>query len=566
MACNSYSNNGSPNIVLTPTTLPDGTCFTGAQDIINKVAQYVVGTLPGNYTTFLISDTTPAAIDRDKLWVSVDTNCKPLGFFLYSTTYGVWLAVDQHVIDATPAATAATGTANALICLAPVPNVKFLMDGYLFVVKAGTSANTGAATLNVGNTGAYAIRKQGGLALEGGEILPNMVLLLSARETAGIPFYELLNAAPAAANIVPENRVINGSFEIDSDADGKPDGWTFTPVAAGTGTGAINSSAGTVVHGANSYAITITATGGGTLTQNEKMPCNEGEVMALSFWHRTSAATTTDLVTVQWFDRAGASVAGPTTIWSGVATTRVAGTWYRIFAGMSAPTGVGACFFQINLVGGSTNAGNPATCYFDGVLVDTVIFKRKCSYLYTGAATTVSYNFVPPSGVTMVRATVIGGGGTGGVDGAWGAGGGGGAGGTAVAISPVTIGTSYTVVVGAGGAGGVGVVNNGNNSSFNSVIGAGGVAGAIAAITGGAGGSGTIPAGSQGWIFTGGTGIDGNNGGTPAGAGGNGSGGGGFPGTGAAGGVGSQYGGGGGGTDGAFATGSGAHGAVFIEF
>jgi hypothetical protein len=560
MACTNYSNNASANVVFSMSALPGGFCPANFQALMDAVAQYLVGTLPGNYSTFLISDTEPAAADRDKLWVSVDTNCKPIGFFLFNTTYGEWLPVGQKVFDGGTAG----GTANALTATAD-PELKYLADGCMFIVKAGASTNTGAATLNVSGTGTYPVTKQGNQTLSGGEIRPNMVLLLNARDLLTVPYYELLNPSPAQAALDPQDRVVNGSFELSTLGTGIPDGWSFA--AIGAGAGAV--STGVVGHGAQSFGVTISGTGGGTLTQDELMPCNDGEVMALSFWNYTTDTATEDAVVVDWFAEDGTTNLGTDTIWEGGAS-RTVSTWQRMFAGMSAPAG--ARFFQISVSGGLTGT-TTGDCYFDGLLVDTVIFKRRCEFHYTGSAVSFSYNFVPPTGVTMVRATLIGGGGKGAqsYDPAGGGGayrGGGGAGGTVVAVMPVTPGANYTVVVGAGGT----TVLAATASSFNTATATSGAAGALSNSptgNGGTGGSGTVPAGSTGWVFPGGDGGESPSYGGQGGHGGSGYGGGGIGAIGAGVGMnGSNYGGGGGGggiTNGPL-QGFGGNGFVFIEY
>ena len=52
MACTSYSNNASPNVVFSMSTLPGNFCPSGYQALLDAVATYLVGTLPGNYSTF----------------------------------------------------------------------------------------------------------------------------------------------------------------------------------------------------------------------------------------------------------------------------------------------------------------------------------------------------------------------------------------------------------------------------------------------------------------------------------------------------------------------------------
>jgi hypothetical protein len=122
--------------------------------------------------------------------------------------------------------------------------------------------------------------------------------------------------------------------------------------------------------------------------------------------------------------------------------------------------------------------------------------------------------FTVPTGVTLVRATVVGaGGGGGGTNGTYGAAGGG-AGGFASGTFRVTPGSAITVTVGAGGASGLigASAGNGGTSSFGAFCSATGGQGGLfvntAATLGGSGGT-----GSGGDLMgSGGYGADGQNG------------------------------------------------------
>jgi hypothetical protein len=100
-----------------------------------------------------------------------------------------------------------------------------------------------------------------------------------------------------------------------------------------------------------------------------------------------------------------------------------------------------------------------------------------------------SLTFTPPTGVTMVRVTVIAGGG-----GGSGGGGTGGNGGIAIGAYTVTPGTGYAITVGAGGAGSAGTGGTGGSSSFSTLATATGGAGAVGSAGGvdGVGSSGNI--------------------------------------------------------------------------
>ena len=130
------------------------------------------------------------------------------------------------------------------------------------------------------------------------------------------------------------------------------------------------------------------------------------------------------------------------------------------------------------------------------------------------AVFTSSSTWTAPTGVTQVRATVIGGGGAGGGvasnGGADGVGGGGGAGGVGAASVTVVPGTTYTVTVGAGGTGvSGGNGGSGGTSSIGSLVSATGGSGAIGNVSSGtaAGGAGGTSAATI--SITGATGSNG---------------------------------------------------------
>lgn len=507
MACNSYSNGSNPKVVFGMGTLPGGFCPADFQALFNAIPTYLQGMLPATFSTFLIKDTEPEATDRDKLWVKVDSsNCNPIGFYLFSTNYGVWLPLANQVWNAT-----AGGTANALTATFS-PTLKYLSEGHLFIVKAGATSNTGAVTLTPLGMSSFNVTKQGGKPLTGGEIAPNALLLFTYRDSPSFAF-ELLNPLPAQSDAPPTDRLVNGSFEVDTDGDGIPDGWTYTGPAAGA------VSASVVGHGAKSFSINGASNHTGTLAMTTLQPCKgndlytDGEMMVLRFWHYTSSAANDDTITVEWYDKAGGSLGAASTIWSwNTANTGMASHWAQFFAAMKPADG--ARFFKLRLVG-NTAGGGTGISYFDGLGVQTVAFKRKCDFFYVGSAAQAERAWKCPDGVTMIRVTAIGGGGSGGGGtGGSSAAGGGGAGGTVISLVPVVPGTSYKIKVGAGGSG-VPTETSGSDTSFDDAgvnvvaYGGGHGWGDGYADLHGDGGSGLVGTGCVGWVFPGGDGIDG---------------------------------------------------------
>ncbi|MFQ5591660.1 MAG: hypothetical protein ACE5HE_10890 [Phycisphaerae bacterium] len=80
---------------------PGGYCADDAQTFANDLVARLSGTLPGEYSTFVIGSSTPAAGDRDKLWIKTEVGTglltTPWAFFRYYN--GQWLGT--HPIPVT---------------------------------------------------------------------------------------------------------------------------------------------------------------------------------------------------------------------------------------------------------------------------------------------------------------------------------------------------------------------------------------------------------------------------------------------------------------------------------
>jgi hypothetical protein len=131
-----------------------------------------------------------------------------------------------------------------------------------------------------------------------------------------IPNGQILNvsSSPTATVTGNYNLIQNGSFEIDSDSDGAPDSWTLSPDSGGTI--AIDSTSGGQVHGANGLKFTGTGSGGGSATST-KFDVLAGSDLITEFSYKSSAATSTNTVVINWykFDDS-ASATSPTTVHS----------------------------------------------------------------------------------------------------------------------------------------------------------------------------------------------------------------------------------------------------------
>ena len=92
----------------------------------------------------------------------------------------------------------------------------------------------------------------------------------------------------------------NGSFELDSNGDGTPDGWNTAPVSLGGV--AIDSSDS--AHGLNSVKFISGGTGGGLLT-SPAFDVLSGSTLTVNFTYKASDVAVSTRVNVLTFDRAG---------------------------------------------------------------------------------------------------------------------------------------------------------------------------------------------------------------------------------------------------------------------
>jgi len=151
----------------------------------------------------------------------------------------------------------------------------------------------------------------------------------------------------------------NGSFEIDSDADGVPDGWTRNLFPGGSG-GFETAAPG---HGARAYQFTHPGgggNGGGTLTSGY-VPCSEYMPRWIGFLHWVSAEGMKNEVKVLYYDKDKVYIDEET-----IFSATVGGTTPIYFMRRYQPM-VGARFFKVSLIGGQTDTPVAGTAYFDDV-------------------------------------------------------------------------------------------------------------------------------------------------------------------------------------------------------
>jgi hypothetical protein len=154
--------------------------------------------------------------------------------------------------------------------------------------------------------------------------------------------------------------VLNGSFEIDSDADGVPDSWTRNLYAGGTS--AIYTAA--PASGANAFSFIHpggASNGGGNLT-SDYIECSPllNYILSAILW--STAAGMKNKIQVQFYDKTKTANGSAVDLYNSVANPTSA----TAFLFGIKPTASSA-FFKIILIGGFTDTDVAGTTYFDDV-------------------------------------------------------------------------------------------------------------------------------------------------------------------------------------------------------
>jgi len=168
----------------------------------------------------------------------------------------------------------------------------------------------------------------------------------------------------SAASEGGEVRIINGSFEVDSDSDGTPDNWTC---AAYTG-GAIALESTSPDHGAQGIKFTHPggAGNGGGYADSDYFPVSTLESYHLHFitWVSAGASAMLNKVHVRYFDKDKVElVAGsPATIYA-PATNPTTPTAFQYVVTPAA----GALWAKVRIIGGATSVDQAGVAHFDHV-------------------------------------------------------------------------------------------------------------------------------------------------------------------------------------------------------
>lgn len=156
--------------------------------------------------------------------------------------------------------------------------------------------------------------------------------------------------------------IINGSFEIDSDADGVPDSWTRNLYPGGTGSLYTTAPA----HGAQSWSFVHpggVSNGGGYL-DSDYFEVSPQILYLVRFILWATAAGMKNMVQIRYYDKDQAELesGSPETIFT-TTTNPASATPYIVQFNPPATT----CYARVRLIGGYTDTDVAGTAYFDDV-------------------------------------------------------------------------------------------------------------------------------------------------------------------------------------------------------
>jgi hypothetical protein len=157
-------------------------------------------------------------------------------------------------------------------------------------------------------------------------------------------------------------QIINGSFELDSDADGQPDNWTCEEYAGGT----IALETTDPAHGAKALKFIHPggASNGGGYADTDYIEISELTVLAIGFIHWATAAGMKNKVQARYFTKAKIELSpgSPVDIYNSTSNP----TSETAFIYSFTPPAT-ARYMKVRLIGGYTDTDVAGTAYFDDV-------------------------------------------------------------------------------------------------------------------------------------------------------------------------------------------------------
>lgn len=178
---------------------------------------------------------------------------------------------------------------------------------------------------------------------------------------------------PVTTSETGDNRVTNGSAEIDTDGDGIPDNWSVTGETDSTNQRVSSDQ----VHGAYCFKSTDGGSGGGTWLHNNYIEVSENEEIGYDYELNSSHANVRNVIDLLWYDKDKNQLAGgsaKTTILDDSATNPV--VWTKYFGAVTPPATAVYCRPQIYLCHSSAASagkwaefdnirlGNPTAAHF----------------------------------------------------------------------------------------------------------------------------------------------------------------------------------------------------------
>jgi len=115
--------------------------------------------------------------------------------------------------------------------------------------------------------------------------------------------FNLQDVASSGVTDQEGNLVINGSFEIDTDGDGLPDGWSVVQ------NGTVTLDTSEVLHGQQAVKFVSTGiSGGGVLTSSSFMNVQQSKSYVVKVNYKADHASIRTVIEVEWFTEADASI------------------------------------------------------------------------------------------------------------------------------------------------------------------------------------------------------------------------------------------------------------------
>lgn len=185
---------------------------------------------------------------------------------------------------------------------------------------------------------------------------PTNITLMTKIQGNDAYFYSLSGSQTSSLG------VINGSFEIDSDADGVPDNWTRNLYPGGTGSLYTTAPA----HGAQSWSFVHPggASNGGGYLDSDYFEVSPQILYLVRFILWATVAGIKNMVQVRYYDKDQVELGAgsPETIFT-TTTNPASATTYIVQFNPPATT----CYAKVRLIGGYTDTDVAGTVYFDDV-------------------------------------------------------------------------------------------------------------------------------------------------------------------------------------------------------